>query len=899
MARGIMLPSCFAALVMAACFLLHGVHGNGGIVLVPSGSVSLVSGRNVTGFLSCDPPPTEDVVVDMALTSRGGESEHNFPIISPNRVRILAGTKSASFSVLGRGEGRYYVQYQVTVNLNYHVKHAESVIMVMNANDGWGGIQFQIGLNMAVFGAGLAFFLWRRLCPRLRLPFWSSHPVGLFEKINYDQLPPGKFQSKYGVALLHGSSLGDRARRFVSLPCDGKDIIEIAGLDAALSMRLHVDMGHLFLILTVFSCGVLMPIHYMSGKMDDASDPYLDLSFQETTIGNVPLQSHWYWGHVAMTYITALCVLKLLQRQLDVGKRVNIDSTRAIGHRSVLINSGLPKDMNSFQLRQKLASFLSPDDIKATVVIHDLQALYRILDQRVTLRNEYNRLITTNAQSISGTLPGCVRWCPGDICCPSAPLLAVSYARCLPCRSLCCPSAAADRGTVQYSPEHSGGRDIQAILAHALPRDRRRADWIQHELESFPSHVLDLYAKRQSTGAAFVVFSSMKAKHDFEARVRAAQRRQLPEVAFPWDATSSHRDLIAASMEEQPEDTSMLAPLVLRAAPEPDDVHWPNLTYQPQSAKRVCMFVFYQVTTVVIMILFSTPTAVLIYVKLDTHSAVYAIFTHDISSVLAKFITSYLPSLLLITVNWCLLTSLFYLTTVEPWLSESERMKSFLNKGFSYLLLSSIVLPSIGVTAVYLATDQGASLHHGSEAAYIERFMFQLCRNFFIAYVCQRAFLGSILQLLRVGERLVYQPWLRARAVTKAEIREADRPWPYYFGYDYAVVLSTFMVTLLGVVLSPLLTPFGALYFYMKFVAMKYNLVYVHPKSAGRGHVARSAYTIIFICLVLLEFTVAVVILEVGRKEQFAAMVFLMGATIVLYVGWYTCSYLLYISSTL
>ncbi|RHY99291.1 hypothetical protein DYB37_011736, partial [Aphanomyces astaci] len=108
-------------------------------------------------------------------------------------------------------------------------------------------------------------------------------------------------------------------------------------------------------------------------------------------------------------------------------------------------------------------------------------------------------------------------------------------------------------------------------------------------------------------------------------------------------------------------------------------------TYQPQSAKRVCMFVFYQLATVVIMILFSTPTAVLIYVKLDTHSAVYAIY--DISSVLAKFITAYLPSLLLITVNWCLLTSLFYLTTVEPWLSESERMKSFLNKGFSYLLL--------------------------------------------------------------------------------------------------------------------------------------------------------------------------------------------------------------------
>ncbi|ETV91795.1 hypothetical protein, variant 1 [Aphanomyces invadans] len=872
-----MLLTPWLGLVVAVLLLVQRVRG-GGIVLVPSGSVNLVSGRNVTGFLSCDPPPTNDVVIDMALTSRGGESERNFPVITPNRVRIRAGTTSASFTVEGRGEGRFYVQYQVTLNLDYHVKHAESVIMVLSANDGWEGIQFQIGLNLAVFGAGLVFFVWRRLFPRLRLPIWHSHPAGLFERINFDQLPPGKFQSKYGMALRHGSSLSDRARRFVSLPCDGKDVIEIAGLDAALSMRLHADLGHLFLFLTVFSVGVLIPIHYMSGK--DSDDPYLDVSFQETTIGNVPLQSHWYWGHVAMTYLTVLCVLRLLKRQDDVGQRVNVDSTRAVGHRSVLISSGLPKDMNSFQLRQSLAKICCPADIKATVVIHDLQSLYRILDQRVKLRNEYNRLLTTYARANSGTLPGCVRWCPGGVCCPSVPEVISSYVSCLPCRSLCCsvPSQ------VQYSPEHSGARDIASILENALLRDRLRAASIQKELESFPSHVLDLYAKRQSTGAAFVVFSTVKAKLDFDERVRLAQKRQLPEIVFPWDVMS-HRDL--TKLEEQPVDTSILKSLVLRAAPEPDDVNWPNLTYKPQSVKRLCMFVFYQLMTVVIIIVFSTPTAVLIYMKLDNQSAVYAMFTQDVTSIVAKFATSYLPSLLLIAVNWCLLTSLFYVTTFEPWLSESERMKSFLKKGFSYLLLSSIVLPSIGVTAVYLASEQGSSFHHGSEAAYIEKFMFQLGRNFFIAYVCQRAFLGSILQLLRVGERFVYQPWLRARAVTKAERRDADRPWPYYFGYDYAVVLSTFMVTLLGVVLSPLLTPFGAVYFYMKYFTMKYNLLYVHPKSAGRGHVARSAYTIIFVCLVLFEFTVAVVILEVGRKEQFAAMVTLICTTIALYLGWW------------
>ncbi|CAK4113720.1 unnamed protein product [Aphanomyces euteiches] len=595
----------------------------------------------------------------MAITSKGEDDERNFPKISPNPVRILKGTTSATFYVKGRAEGRYYIQYQVTENFDYHVKRAESVIMVLDANDGWAGIQFQVLLNISVFGAGLLFFIWRRVFSKVNLPFWNSHPVGLFEKINYENLPPQKFQDKYSV--IQGPTLWDRVKKFWKLPCDGNDVVEIAGLDAALSMRLHLDMGHVFLFLSLFS-------HYMSGR--EATEKYLSVSFQETTIGNVPLQSPWYWGHVAMTYLTAICVLALLRR----------------------------------------------------------------------------------------------------------------------------------------------------------------------------------------------------------------------EVSFPWDVMS-HRNL--KDLEEQPVDTTLLKGLAVRTAPEPDDINWQNLTYKPRSWKRFFTFFFYQCVTVLILCLFSTPTAVLIYMKLDNNSAMYSFISQNTDSIVAKFLSSYLPSLLLISVNWCLLTSLFYMSIFEPWISESERMQSFLKKGFAYLLLSSVILPSIGVTAVYLASEDGSSLHHGSESAYVEKFMFQLCRNFFIAYVCQRAFLGSILQLLRVGERFIYQPWLRSRAVTEAELLESEKPWPFYFGYDYAIVLSTFMVTLLGVVLSPLLTPFGALYFYMKFFAMKYNLVYVHPRNAGRGRVARSAYTIVFVCLVLFEFTVSVVILEVGRKEQFAAMVVLLCATIGFYLGWW------------
>ncbi|KAH9121342.1 hypothetical protein LEN26_010732 [Aphanomyces euteiches] len=870
----VMVSAKVLLLILSLCLFACNVYA--GVISVPSGSAYIVSGKNVSVTIFCDPPPTEDIIIKMAITSKGEDDERNFPKISPNPVRILKGTTSATFYVKGRAEGRYYVQYQVTENFDYHVKRAESVIMVLDANDGWAGIQFQVLLNISVFGAGLLFFIWRRVFSKVNLPFWNSHPVGLFEKINYENLPPQKFQDKYSV--IQGPTLWDRVKKFWKLPCDGNDVVEIAGLDAALSMRLHLDMGHVFLFLSLFSVGVLIPIHYMSGR--EATEKYLSVSFQETTIGNVPLQSPWYWGHVAMTYLTAICVLALLRRQMTVGYKINSDSRRLIGPRSVFIYSGLPKELNSFQLKKELANFCSPDDIKAAVIMHDLQGLYRVLDQRVLLRNEYNRLITTYARTISGTIPGCVRWCPGDICCPSLPHLWTSYIKCLPCRSLCCSI----HSRVQYSPEHSGKRDIDAILEDAIPRDKRRAEWIQQELESFPSHILELYAKRASTGAAFVVFATIKAKQDFQEKVKLAQKQKASEVSFPWDVMS-HRNL--KDLEEQPVDTTLLKGLAVRTAPEPDDINWQNLTYKPRSWKRFFTFFFYQCVTVLILCLFSTPTAVLIYMKLDNNSAMYSFISQNTDSIVAKFLSSYLPSLLLISVNWCLLTSLFYMSIFEPWISESERMQSFLKKGFAYLLLSSVILPSIGVTAVYLASEDGSSLHHGSESAYVEKFMFQLCRNFFIAYVCQRAFLGSILQLLRVGERFIYQPWLRSRAVTEAELLESEKPWPFYFGYDYAIVLSTFMVTLLGVVLSPLLTPFGALYFYMKFFAMKYNLVYVHPRNAGRGRVARSAYTIVFVCLVLFEFTVSVVILEVGRKEQFAAMVVLLCATIGFYLGWW------------
>jgi len=192
-----------------------------------------------------------------------------------------------------------------------------------------------------------------------------------------------------------------------------------------------------------------------------------------------------------------------------------------------------------------------------------------------------------------------------------------------------------------------------------------------------------------------------------------------------------------------------------------------------------------------------------------------------------------------------------------------------------------VFLPSIGVTVAYLAVS---GFEKQAGRGYVEAFLYKVSGTFFISYVCQRAFLGAILDITRAGERLALHPWLLSRAVTEDERQRATRPSPYPFGHDYALVLSVLLVVLLCTVITPIITPFGALYFYLKYATNKYNFFYVLPYSAGRGHIAQTANALTLVCLLLFEFTMAFVLLQVAGRRQFIAVIVLFVATSIFYV---------------
>ncbi|OQR88931.1 hypothetical protein THRCLA_10019 [Thraustotheca clavata] len=841
-------------------------------VNVPSGSAYGVVGDAINATITSPKNLTNDLLIHISLMTN---DTRKMPIIRPSPLVFRYGQSHLEFTITGTTPGRFPMQYTLLNldygNTTYTLSADEFVVFVLN--DQWENMLIQFAVNVVLVVFGIAYFVWRHE-KKKKIPFWGRHVTGLFE--------PVPFRSD-AMETITTDSLKARAKRFWQVACDGDAMVESCGVDAALFLRFNLDAANMFTFLTAVSCALLLPINFVSGAGPTKN-------YQQATISNVPMYSNWFWGHVVMTYITSMSVLYFIHLQYRHLVRLHENDHSLLGPRSVFIQSGLPMNLSTHELYKWFDNDY-PEEIDQVTVVHDLSHLYKVLGTRMALRNEFHRLL--HIYGSNAPISKWMLWCPGNSCLPSPKDIYYDYLDRIPCtRSI----------TMLQEPLIQSYSEIDWEGNELPPRVHVRLVELQNQLEAIPEDILESYQHRSGTGAAFIVFKSVGTRNLFLERYQKT-KSTLSQCISSTDATFyrisrairrriSHRRLTIAS--EEPQDSSSrlqkyLKRLVIHEAPEPHDIKWSKMIYRPQSLKRYCKFFLYIVLSVFLLLLFSTPASVLLYFNLQPGSPVYTnLLSQD--TVLTGFIHTYLPTLLLVTVNWLLLTILFYVSFMEPWFTESRRMRSFLTKGFSYLFLSSILFPSIGVTAVYATQRDAVQVAfegtHSTEVNYVNDFLYKICSNFFIGYILQLIFLGSLTQLLRIGEKLFYQPWVISRAVTPTEIKAACQPWPFYFGYDYAVILSVFVIALLGCVLSPYLVPCGAVYFYVKYFVSKYNFLYVHPKTPGRGNVARSAYSLALVCLLIFELAMTAIVSQVGTDTQWRLLVFLCVATIGVFIYW-------------
>jgi hypothetical protein len=391
---------------------------------------------------------------------------------------------------------------------------------------------------------------------------------------------------------------------------------------------------------------------------------------------------------VAYCYLVAFAVLGLLRRQHEVASALRRRTKHIVGARSIFIQYGLPLETTQGSLLEALKTAMpSEGSVHEITVLRDLRAVHDLLQRRKVLSEQLSRILAFDEAYENGTLSYNLLCCPGSVMVPQPLESAWWHVRCKPCRyayrhekitecccyccTCCCPKHSpkavkakrSSRSDSQFDTLYESLVDDNAVEAY----DRMAATQVfalREELDFFPEDALDEFAKRKCMGAAFIIFDSTATRNAFVRNVRG--QTCVGRVVNTMESLSRRgfRERPLASLRK-PERSlkEPLAPVlhkvVLRSAPEPDDVIWQSLAYQPYTVQGAIIFTMRQIATLGLLLLFSTPTAVLMFIKLDSHSNVYRGLDRR-NTLLLSMVASYLPSLLLVRPGRCVVARPHY-----------------------------------------------------------------------------------------------------------------------------------------------------------------------------------------------------------------------------------------------
>jgi len=260
-------------------------------------------------------------------------------------------------------------------------------------------------------------------------------------------------------------------------------------------------------------------------------------------------------------------------------------------------------------------------------------------------------------------------------------------------------------------------------------------------------------------------------------------------------------------------------------APEPDDIIWENATvgkWQHRGRVFVLNFVFFWFTTVVL-----TPVAFINGISG---------FTDQNLGAFGELWSAYIPMMVLCLYVWIAMPAMLRVIShyERHWL-KSEAEHSFLIKYYLYLFIAAVICPVLSTSTGALIeslTSEKSSIQSNLGDVLVDK-----AGQTYMIYVMNFALLSTPLQLFNLDHRATGWAGTVAAKTKLASVDVRTKPSDSYFDYplQYATVMHIFAVIVFFSIFSPLVTCFGALYFIIKHVVDRYNLVNYHQKSSQSG----------------------------------------------------------------
>ncbi|KAL0901136.1 hypothetical protein ABMA27_006449 [Loxostege sticticalis] len=290
---------------------------------------------------------------------------------------------------------------------------------------------------------------------------------------------------------------------------------------------------------------------------------------------------------------------------------------------------------------------------------------------------------------------------------------------------------------------------------------------------------------------------------------------------------------------------------VLSHATNPADIIWENLSVQPGVWYIKAIFVnlflflvlFFLTTPAIIVNLFNT-----LVFKLDTHEKG--------SSVVFEF----LPTLLLWTMAAVMPAIVAFSDKFLSHWTKSQQNYSIMTKTVSFLLLMTLILPSLGLASAEAFVRW--TLHHENDTMRWDCVFLADKGAFFINYVITSGFIGTALELIRFPELFLYV-WYLLQSKSKAEKSYVKKAilYEFPFGVHYAWSLAIFSISMVYSLACPLIAPFGLIYMVLKHIGDKHNLYFAYGPSdmsgVGGGRIHSTAVQLVRISVLLLLINMA------------------------------------------
>ncbi|KAJ2948172.1 hypothetical protein O0L34_g9980 [Tuta absoluta] len=304
---------------------------------------------------------------------------------------------------------------------------------------------------------------------------------------------------------------------------------------------------------------------------------------------------------------------------------------------------------------------------------------------------------------------------------------------------------------------------------------------------------------------------------------------------------------------------------VLSHATNPADIIWENLSVQPGiwylKAIAINFFLF------IVLFFLTTPAFVVNQFNILINKT-----KPENLSKFSSLIYEFLPTLLLWTMAAVMPAIVAFSDKFLSHWTKSQQNYSVMTKTVSFLLLMTLILPSLGLASA--ETFILWTLRHNDNDTMRWDCVFLADKGaFFVNYVVTSGFIGTSLELIRFPELFLYV-WYLLQSKSKAEKSYVKRAilYEFPFGVHYAWSLAIITITIVYSLACPLIAPFGLIYMCLKHVGDKHNLYFAYGpcdmSGVGGGRIHSTAVRMIRMAVLLLLINMAA---WAGLRSGFAA----------------------------